>query len=56
MKKITNLLLLLIVTLFILPASATLYARGSPENSERGGSSYTGGSFSSLKVLWSNDQ
>ena len=44
LNRITNLLVLLIVTLFILPASAFMYASGSPESSESDGSSDGSGS------------
>jgi uncharacterized protein YkwD len=42
--QITNLLVILIVTLFILPASAFMYASGSPENSDNSDGSSDSGS------------
>ncbi len=39
MYRITNLLLLLIITLFILPTSAIMHAGGSPQNSDNDGGS-----------------
>ena len=41
MNPVTNLLVLLIATSFILPASTIMYASGSPENSDSGDSSDT---------------